>query len=113
MEILPATLEDFVALYGHAPPYSFQGFTVHDQGQPVGMGGLYYSNGALVVFSRINAVISRRVIVQVCRKVMTLARERGAQVYAMRDPAIATSAGLLAHFGFEQIEDSEVYLWLG
>lgn len=112
-EIVPATLADFVALYGHPPPFSFQGFVVRQDGKPVGIGGLYFSNGSHVVFSRINAPIRKRVILAVCHKVMDLARQKRVQVFAHRDEAIATSPGLLAHFGFEQIEDSEVYLWRG
>lgn len=112
-EIVAATLADFVALYGHPPPFSFQGFVVRDAGVPVGIGGLYLSNGAYVVFSRINAAIRKRVIVAVCRKVMDLARDKGVQVYAVREEGVMTSPGLLAHFGFEQLDDSEVYLWRG
>lgn len=111
-EIVPATLEHFVALYGHPPQFSFQGFTVLGGDKPVGIGGLYYSNGAHVVFSRITEPIRKRDIVRVSHKVMALARDKRVPVYAHRDQDVATSPSLLAHFGFEQMT-SEVYLWRG
>lgn len=114
--IVPATEADFVAVYGHRPRYSMQGYAVRQDGRAVAIGGLYTADRRHVVFSQITEPVSRKVIVQVCHKVMTLVRARGTRVFAIRDTSLPTSASLLDHFGFQLVTktaEGEFYQWLG
>lgn len=110
-EIVGATREDFVAIYGHVPPYSLQAYVIRDGSAPVAIGGLYYSDGVHVAFLNIAGAPRKRLVVQLCHKVMELIRQKRAVVYAVRDLELPTAPALLKHFGFEPVpSSSEVYL---
>ena len=114
VEVGPATESDYVALYGHRPPYSMQGYTGRQGGEPVAMAGLYLAQGKQVMFLQTKGRVSPRLVVLLGRAALDLARARGTRIFALRDEAQPTADGLLRHFGFQPVgmtTDGEVYQW--
>ena len=114
VEVVAATEADYVALYGHRPPYSMQGYTGRQGGEPAVMAGLYRAAGKNVMFLQTKGQPSPRLVVRVCRAALDLARARGTRIFALRDEALPTADGLLRHFGFQPVgmtTDGEVYQW--
>ena len=113
-EVVPATEQDYVALYGHRPRYSMQGYAGRQDGEPVAMAGLYRAEGKNVMFLQTKGRVSPRLVVMVSRAALDLARACGTRIFALRDAALPTAGGLLKHFGFESIgetSEGEVYQW--
>ena len=116
LEVAPATEQDFVAVYGHRPRYSMQGYAARADGQAVAIAGLYRADGKNVMFLQTRGRVSPRAVVLLGRAVMDLARTRGTRIFALRDADLPTAGGLLRHFGFEPVgmtEQGEVYQWQG
>ena len=112
---VPATQEDFEALYGHPPSRTFQGFTVRLEGAPALVCGLYRDEDHLVAFSRIRDGTPKWAIVKAVRRLLELMRSKpGIDIYAIREAAIPTSGTLLTHMGFRHVGDGPdggIYQW--
>lgn len=113
-EVVPATLADFVAVYGCAPKFTFQGYAVRRDGVAVCICGLYSDGERSVAFIRVNDGVRPRDVVKVANLVLQLAEKRGTPVFAIRDRSLPTSEGFIKHFGFTYAGESpegEVYQW--
>lgn len=115
-EIVPATLTDFVAVYGRAPERSFEGFALRTRSHVAAVCGLYRDKGALVAFCQTVPPLPRRGAVQMCHRLLELMRSKRAQIFALKDETQPTADTLLAHLGFRFVghtPDGGVYRWPG
>lgn len=113
--VVPATVNDFRAVYGHEPERSFQGFTVRLGDKPMAICGLYRSEGLLVAFSQFAGPVPKKATVQAVHKLLELMRSKGVSIYAKRDESIKTSGTLLSHMGFKPVAATGggIYEWHG
>ncbi len=114
IEISQATAEDFLQIAGMAPPHSFQGYCIRQDGKCVAIGGIFIADGQFVMFTDFACPVGKKYVIKAARMVMELAKKKHAPVLAVRDPDRPTSHSLLTHFGFQPLMDSpagEVYVW--
>ena len=114
-EVRPATAADFRAVYGREPERSFQGYALRVDGKPVAVCGLYRAEGKTVAFSQVAQPAPKRGLVRLANTLLDLMRQRGTQVYALRDESVPTSGTLLSHLGFKRVgsaPEGGVYQWL-
>lgn len=112
-EIVPATADDYEAMYGEPPCASLQGYVVKKDGKPVAIGGLYYQYGRHVVFSEIKEPVRKRDILRVCHLVLGLAKQKRATVFSLLGK-LPTSINLLKHFNFQFVMNTpqgDLYQW--
>lgn len=113
-EIVPATLADYVDVFGFCPNLSFQGFAVRRNGCAVAIAGIYITNNLPFVFCQINAAVRKRTVLRVAYAVMQIARRKKLPLFALRDPEVTTSEQFIKHFGFMcvgEIEGKEIFSW--
>lgn len=106
MVFRPATPADIAAFHdGQGVPWSLRGEAVEIDGELVGVGGVYYCDGAIAVFSaRKPDVLRPREILLCAKRVMAMVDRIGAPVMACAErtrEAVTT----LRHFGFAQLEN--------
>lgn len=109
MDIRPATADD-VRRYHDSIPYSAVVLAGLRDGEVIGVGGVYYSNGAPVVFSGFCDGMTKREIVKGARAIMGMLRGVRGPVYAKQD-AGDKPARTLAHFGFSPLPDGWWVKW--
>lgn len=101
MKIIPATRD---MLEKHCPGrYSAYGYAVVENGEVLGVSGVYIHGGAQVIFSWIGDEIKRkpRSIIMVWRMLLTEMKTRTMPILAKCDFAIPKSELMLLHFGFK------------
>ncbi len=116
VSVVPATIEDFVEVYGHHPERSFQGFAVRTPDHVAAVCGLYQAEGKVIAFSQIVPPVPRRGAVLAAKRLLALMRAKGGRVFALRDASLPTSGTLLEHLGFRPVGETPaggVYLWHG
>ena len=110
--IVPATLEDYLAIYGKPPPRSFQGFVVRKNDEPVAVAGIYLENGAAVVFSQIEKPVSKKTILATAYRVLAIACAKRLTLIAQASSDIPTSESFIRHFGFSPMPGQPgVFRW--
>lgn len=94
--------EDAVAYYGTQAKMSFRGYVAELDGEVVGIGGVYYANGAPIAFSEMREPMRKhkRAIAKACRMLTQLFDKIGGNVYAVACPTEPTAPRLLAKLGF-------------
>ena len=115
IEIRQAVASDLLALRGSLPAQSCRAFTAVEEGDPVGIAGVYHEEGYVVAFSHATERLRRhpKSIVKLAKKMMTIV-QRYPQVLAVADPSIESSERTLLHLGFQHLNASpngEVYQW--
>lgn len=98
LEMRVATKEDVEQFYGKDPEFTFKGFTGVQDGEIMGVCGVYFIQGIAVVFSEIKEGISKKLVVMGIRKIMELADSLPYKVYATTE----TSQHLLIKLGFRE-----------
>lgn len=98
LHIRPATREDMERFHPQVPK-SARVLAGERDGEVIGVGGVYFDNGAAVVFSGFCERVSKREIVKGAKAIMALAAGVKGPLYARQDPTEA-AARTLAHFGF-------------
>lgn len=94
-----ATGDLALAYYGGPPPYSFKGHVALLDGQPVGIGGIYFVDRLPVAFSEEKGRMSRKDKARAARLLEEMIKKFKAPVFAIATEP--TSIGLLTKFGFE------------
>jgi len=94
-----ATGDLALAYYGGPPPYSFKGHVALLDGQPVGIGGVYFVNRLPVAFSEEKGLMSRKDKARATRLLEKQIKAFKAPVFAIATEP--TSVGLLTKLGFE------------
>lgn len=102
--IRPATSADAEAFFGRPTPISFRGFVALLHGKVVGIGGLNWEAGRLVLFSDMKPEMRRfrKAIAVAIRLLVGYARAQGRPVYAVASPTEPTAEKLLSRLGFRQ-----------
>lgn len=115
IRLAPATVTDFEAVFGTAPPWRIRGVTAHQDGRPVALGGLAYSPDGLAMAFYAGTEAVQRFPVAITRAVMTglaAARARGVRrIVAECDTSIEAAARWLARLGFRETEVPNVWIW--
>ena len=104
VDFVPATqslAEEYFA--GGRPPYGFRGYAALLDGEVVGLGGVYWSHGAPVLFSQAKNPLrrDRKACARGARLLQSYLDTIPFEVYAVASPAEPTSQQLLARLGFE------------
>ena len=95
MIIRPATREDIRRFYGKTIPMTTRAVVAERDGEIVGVGGYYLSNGVAIAFTNTDGSMSKREIILGGRSVMDLLKNFGGPVVARSDEKSA-----IGHFGF-------------
>lgn len=106
IELRDARQPDIERFYGQTPPYSMRGIVALEDGEPIGIGGLFVFQGRLFMFSEIrpHALKYRRHILRAARRVLQLAA--GKIVYACAEQW-DSAPRFLQHLGFELIDETQ------
>lgn len=115
MQIRPATLADLTAIDGTPPPHTARAMAAVEDGQTIGVWGIYPFNTRYVLFSSFSARFRqrRRNFVRAVASARALIASRPPlPVIAVADPAIEGSQTLLRHMGFSHLHGS-IWQWRG
>lgn len=101
--IRPATYSDAVAYYGGPPRASFKGFVAELDGEIIGIGGVFYEDGAAVAFSEMKEPMRkyRKAKARACRILCDMFDGIGRKVYAAACESEPTAPYLLVKLGFK------------
>lgn len=90
--------------YGTRPPVGFRGYVALLGGEPVGVGGVYRTDGLWVAFSEMKDEMRPfiKARARAARLLVNFADRLGVSVHAVEDPNEPTSPGLLKKLGFEK-----------
>lgn len=110
--IRPSTRQDVIKLYGKASQWSVRALTVDLDGEPVGIGGVYFNGDMYVIFSEITEPLRpyRKTIMKVAKMVMAQVKERGITAIAIASPTEPTAHHFIQHFGLEDMGNGG-YVW--
>lgn len=97
-----ATAKDAYEFYGKAPSNSFTGIVAVDEGNIVGIGGLFRHKQHLIAFTDLKPEMRphKKALVKGCRMMINIIKKAKRPVYAVADPTEPTAAYLLAKIGF-------------
>ena len=98
MQIRPATHPDIARLHDGAAQFTTRAVVIED-GDEIGVGGVYYCRGQVIAFSAGTARLSRRARVKVARAAQKIIGAIAAPVFALQGEE-PTAPGLLAASGF-------------
>jgi hypothetical protein len=103
VKIRPATGDDAMRYYGKQPPFSFRGFVGEEDGEILGIGGVYRYGGMMWAFCEISEAgrSKRKSIMKVAHKVMELID--GKTVYAQA-ANLPTAPSFLERLGFYLVD---------
>jgi len=103
MLLRPATLDDLIALQGKAPECTMRAHVAEIDGQPLAVGGVYYTNGATYAFSVLSDEmrLHRKSIMRAARYAMEKIAELPGPIYALCSRDEETAPQFLARLGFE------------
>lgn len=111
IEIRQANALDVATLYDGPQKRSLRAVVVTLDGEPKGLGGIYYDDDKVVAFARIKPELRAYpfAIYKAARVVMGMMERRGGTVFAVADKSVPRSDAFLEHLGFERM--GEVYQW--
>lgn len=114
----PARPGDLTEFYGEPSPMTCRAVVAERDGQPLGIGGVYYYRRQVIAFSQVKPELldSKRDMVIASRATFKMIKALGVPVYALADDSLMNSAKTLEHYGFEKLADSpdgEMYIWRG
>lgn len=113
--IRPARAEDIEQLYGHPAPYTLRAIVAEQEGEVLGIMGVFHSN-PLMAFSRVLPGMKERhptTILRAAKAFPALLHYYSEPVYAIPDPDEPHAREILKKAGFRRDEsrDAEVYVW--
>ena len=117
VEIRPARIEDFYALYGKLPPLTCQALTVVYGGEVAAMAGTTLAECGYVIHMDIKQGISvpKIKIWRYVKKIMAMISQGKSVIYAGADDKYPNSGKFLRKLGFEYLcddeEGGEVFIW--
>ena len=110
MQIRPATAVDIRTLHDGALPATARAVAVECCGEVLGVGGVYYANGAVYAFTAADERLPRRARVLAGRAVFAIIRSVAAPVWAIQGE-FDTAPTVLAHYGFMPVSDGYWIRW--
>lgn len=116
-ELRNITAEDYEALYGERPKVSIRGVAAELDGKVIGVAGIAYLPGQIMVFSDIRDELKQYPVflMKAGRRFAKMLNKYGRYAVATACPKEKNSAEFLKHIGFTKIgstSDEEVYQWL-
>ena len=110
-EIRPASAQDILSFYGHAPSCRTKAIIVLIDNKPMGIAGLQYRNIGIVAFSDMKDEMRpyKKAILKTARALAELVSRQRRRVFAIAE--LPTSPAILERIGFERVTD-EVYQWV-
>lgn len=105
ISIEPLTADMAHRFYGKLPIKTMRGFVAVKNGEPIGIGGIYYEGKHAVAFSEMKPEMKKdkKTIARAIRKLLAMFASAGRPVYAVCDKDEPTAAWLLARLGFVPI----------
>lgn len=91
-------------------PYSVRAVVAERDGELLAIGGVYYQRGTAIAFTEARQDFSKRDRARGMRHVMRIIEQVHGAVYAKEGP-FETAPAMLAHFGFEPVEDGYYCRW--
>lgn len=113
IEMRWVTPADIDAFYGARPPQTVRALALVEEGKVIAIGGLTSEKQYAVAFIDLKpeARKHKKALVRAMRTAYERLVQNSKQpIIAIADPNEPTAAGLLEHFGFEHIGESE-YQW--
>ena len=113
--VRPARSEDIEAIYGHPAPYTLRAIVAEQDGEVLGVMGIFHSN-PLMAFCRVTPHMEERcptMILRAAKAFPALLHYYSEPVYAIPDPDEPHARAILQRAGFQRDEsrDAEVYVW--
>jgi len=109
MKVRPATDDDVAAFYGAPPAVPVRMLVMEQDGVPMAIGGLAWSDGEVLAASWISPRASRRQFVRASRRVLEMFNHSGEpRIIAHPDIDEPSARRFLAHIGFTT-EDGQTY----
>src|SRR5687768_8357588 len=99
-QIIEATAQDYVEVYGVPAQLSMRIFQVVEDGVRLALFGYYFTAGCVVVFCKIIGKFSARKIYRVAKKCMAKLLATGLPLTALADSELCTASNFLSHLGF-------------
>lgn len=99
-EIRWATREDVQQFYGNDHPCSIQAIAVIEDGECIGLGGIYYNGGNCCAFSETKREIGKRTILKALRMFKDMLNRKPCRVLAAPHCELPTAPDFLKHCGF-------------
>jgi hypothetical protein len=103
IEFRTATPKDVTEYYGGLPAFSFKGMVAVEDGEVIGVGGVYRYAGVPLIFSERKGQMRKhlKARAKAVRILISFAESLGPVVYAVPDPIEPTAPYLLAKLGFK------------
>jgi hypothetical protein len=103
VEFVPATREMVLAFYGTPPAHTLRGHAAILDGQVIGLGGISYQAGCLLLFSDAGPELRarRRDMVRAYRFLETMIAQIEGPLQAIVQPGEPASERLLSRLGFQ------------
>lgn len=102
VEFRQATAKDAKAFYGHMPMKTMRGFVAVLDGEPIGIGGIFYDSGAMVAFSEMKDEYRARKkdVARGIRLLCQMFDDLPGDVFAAANRNEPTAKALLTKLGF-------------
>ena len=116
-ELIPATAEHVLALFGEPWPVTLRGVTAVSAGRLLGMGIIYVDHGRWILTCRLAPETSAdlrahtRAVLRICHRLLAQAGRTHLPVHAKADPQVPRAGALLVHLGFKPI-NQEIFEWI-
>lgn len=113
-EIVPATTQDYIDVYGERPTFSMRLWKVVEDGRMLAIFGFYYVGGSAAIVCKILNKFPPKKIYRVAKVAMEKLKSFGLPLIALADEELCTAPTFLRHLGFEHVQTcttGEVYEW--
>lgn len=114
-QIVTATTQDYIDVYGERPTFSMRLFKVVDDGRMIAIFGFYYVGGTAAIICKILDKFPAKKIYRVAKVAMEKLRSFGLPLVALADEDLCSAPTFLRHLGFEHTRTcttGEVYEWV-
>lgn len=114
-EIVPATTQDYIDVYGERPTFSMRLWKVVEGERMLAIFGFYYVGGAAAIICRILDKFPAKKIYRVAKIAMQKLRSYELPLVALADQELCTAPTFLRHLGFQHVRTcttGEVYEWV-
>lgn len=110
MDYRPATRGDILE-FMPTVPCTVRAEAAEQDGQVMGIGGVYYQAGRVFAFSHARDEMPKRERIKGARRILDIVRSVRGPVWAIKGD-FETADRTLRHFGFQPVND-DYYIWRG
>lgn len=111
VELRPATRDDLIRFFGHAPEFTMRAIVAVKDERPIGVTGVVVTQDCAAVFSDISdeLLAHKKTIVRAAKQIIGVARQFHLPICITSDEH--SSQAFLQHLGFEPVGEG-VYRWV-